>query len=284
MSESDNRLAFLRESMVEGLMSAHGIHDVRVLAAMREVPRHLFIPPELEESAYEDVPLPIGESQTISQPYIVALMLQALELKPGDRVLETGTGSGYAAALLGRLAGDVYSIERIESLAHTAALRLRELGHSNVHVHHADGSLGWPDASPYDAVVVAAGSPAVPRTLLEQLKEGGRLVMPVGDKEGQVLIRVRREGNRFNREELETVRFVPLIGQGGWSDNPSHSPCGGQGSLYRSVAGLFSAGSSRKSAASSVLVSTPKPSLFPFATNSVPNGPLIETSSDQTLF
>lgn len=210
----------LRRSMVERQLAARGIRDPRVLAAMAEVPREAFVPEQLLEFAYEDTPLPIEAGQTISQPYIVAAMAEALELRPTDRVLEVGAGSGYAAAVLSRLAAEVYAIERQEELARLAAERLRRLGYHNVHLKHGDGTLGWPEHAPYDAIVVAAGGPDVPPALLEQLALGGRLVIPIGSTQRlQELVRVRRVSeDRHEREELGSVRFVPLIGAAGWDE------------------------------------------------------------------
>jgi len=207
-----------RERMVQTQIAARGVRDPRVLAAFRGVPREAFLPPELHEFAYQDSPLPIEAGQTISQPYIVALMAAALALAEGDRVLEIGTGSGYAAAILGRLARHVDTVERHEELATLAARRLAEQGFANVDVHHGDGTLGWPAHAPYDAIVVAAGGPGVPPALLEQLAPGGRLVMPVGEgRELQKLVRVtRRRDGRSVSEDLGDVRFVPLIGAQGW--------------------------------------------------------------------
>jgi protein-L-isoaspartate(D-aspartate) O-methyltransferase len=207
-----------REAMVRSQIAARGIRDPTVLAAFRAVPREAFLPPELHEFAYQDSPLPIEQGQTISQPYIVALMAAALRLAPGDRVLEIGTGSGYAAAILAQIARRVYTIERHAELAELAASRLAQLGLRHVEVRCGDGSLGWPEHAPYDAIVVAAGGPHVPRALLEQLAPGGRLVMPVGEgRELQKLVRVTRERDgTFASEDLEDVRFVPLIGAQGW--------------------------------------------------------------------
>jgi protein-L-isoaspartate(D-aspartate) O-methyltransferase len=213
---SDQRAA--RERMVRRHLAARGIHDAAVLEAMRTVPREAFLPADLAEFAYEDSPLPIAEGQTISQPYIVALMTAALELRPGDRVLEIGTGSGYAAAILGRVAREVYTVERHGELAATAAARLRELDFHNIHVLHGDGTLGWAAHAPYDAIVVTAGGPDVPRALVEQLAVGGRLVIPIGeDRSLQALTRVTRQADgTLRREDLGDVRFVPLIGAQGW--------------------------------------------------------------------
>lgn len=209
----------LRKEMVERQLAARGVWDPRVLDAMGTVPREAFVPERLAEFAYDDTPLPIAEAQTISQPYVVALMAEALELGPGDRVLEIGAGSGYAAAVLSRLAREVWTIERHETLAREARARMERLGYRNVHVRQGDGTLGWPAHAPYDAVVVAAGGPEVPPALLEQLAEGGRLVMPIGpDPRTQSLVRVRRRDGRFEREDLGGVRFVPLIGAQGWRE------------------------------------------------------------------
>ncbi len=209
-----------RREMVDDHIAARGIRSLPVLNAMRTVPREAFLPPSLHEFAYEDAPLPIAEGQTISQPFIVAMMTEALNLKGGEKVLEIGTGSGYAAAVLAQIAGEVYTVERHGSLAERAASTLMDLGYHNVHVLHGDGSLGWPEYAPYDAIVVAAGGPNVPAALRAQLGKGGRLVMPVGaDPRTQELVRVTQTSeNDFDREELGSVRFVPLIGEEGWSE------------------------------------------------------------------
>jgi protein-L-isoaspartate(D-aspartate) O-methyltransferase len=211
-----------RARMVDLQLAARGIADPAVLAAFRDVPREAFLPDDLTEFAYVDSPLPIAEGQTISQPYIVALTVEALQLRGGERVLEIGTGSGYAAAILGRIAGEVYTVERHATLAEDAERRLAEHGFDTVHVLHGDGTLGWPEHAPYDAIAVAAGGPKVPEALLDQLAPGGRLVIPVGeDVSSQVLVRVTREpGDRFREEELAQVRFVPLIGEQGWRPEP----------------------------------------------------------------
>jgi protein-L-isoaspartate(D-aspartate) O-methyltransferase len=206
--------------MVELHLAARGIENPAVLRAMGEVPREEFVPPELAAHAYLDRPLPIGEEQTISQPYMVAFMAEVAELQPDDRVLEVGTGSGYAAAVFARAAGDVYTVERHPSLAAEAESRFQRLGYHDVHVAVRDGTLGWPDHAPYDAIIVAAGAPeVVPPALLEQLAPGGRLIIPRGETLwGQELVRIRRseDGGSYREEVLGAVQFVPLIGQAGW--------------------------------------------------------------------
>jgi protein-L-isoaspartate(D-aspartate) O-methyltransferase len=214
--------------MVERNIIARGVRDQLVLDAMRKVPRELFLPKNLSEFAYEDSPLPIAGEQTISQPYIVAFMAEALMLKGGEKVLEIGAGSGYAAAVLSVIAADVYTVERLGQLADKAAATLAELGYDNVHVLHGDGTRGWPEHAPYDAIVVAAGGPQVPESLKEQLKIGGRLVMPVGaDQRTQELVRVTRIArNEYRSEDIADVRFVPLIGEEGWqtADEKGRAP------------------------------------------------------------
>jgi len=204
--------------MVGRQVAARGVRAPLVLKAMREVPREAFLPRQLQEFAYEDSPLPIEAEQTISQPYIVAFMVEALGLSGSEKVLEIGAGSGYAAAVLSRIAGEVYTIERIGQLAEKAASRLADLGYSNVHVLHGDGTLGWTEHAPFDAIVVAAGGPSVPDSLKQQLKIGGRLVIPVGtDPRAQELVRVTRiSESEFRSEDIADVRFVPLIGAEGW--------------------------------------------------------------------
>ena len=215
-----SRFDDLREQMVNYQLAARGLHDQSVLDAVNAVPREEFVPADLVEFAYSDSPLPIAASQTISQPYIVALMTAALELKPADRVLEVGTGSGYAAAVLAEIAEKVYTIERHKILADTARSRLAALGYRNIQVLHGDGTLGWPEHAPFDAIIVAAGGPQVPENLKQQLSVGGRLVIPVGSTlRTQKLLRVRRTGeHEFQEEDLGGVRFVPLIGAAGWED------------------------------------------------------------------
>lgn len=211
-----------RRQMVERHLAARGIDDPDVLAAFLAVPREPFVGESMAEFAYDDSPLPIAAGQTISQPFIVALMAEALELSLGDRVLEVGTGSGYAAAILSRLAATVYSVERHSELAQLAAERCLRLGYDNVHVLHGDGSLGWPEHAPYDAIVVAASGPEVPAPLLDQLAVGGRLVIPVGpDFENQQLVKVERlPDGSLVRTGLGAVRFVPLLGAAGWAKAP----------------------------------------------------------------
>ena len=218
----------LRRSMVDRQIAHRGVHAPLVLDAMRNVPREAFLPPDLREFAYEDKPLPIEEGQTISQPYIVALMVEALLLEGGETVLEIGTGSGYAAAVVAKIAKHVYTIERYGQLAVKAAETLAAEGFDNVHVLHGDGTLGWPEHAPFAAIVVAAGGPRVPETLKQQLKIGGRLVIPVGaaDRRTQELLRITRVAqDEFQTEELLDVRFVPLVGEEGWTpDRPDDQP------------------------------------------------------------
>ncbi len=202
--------------MVDEQLRQRGIRDARVLAAMESTPRHLFIHPEYQPWAYDDAPQPIGHGQTISQPYIVALMSELLTLAGSERVLEVGTGSGYQAAILAKLAAEVHTVERLPSLAERARQTLESLKMENVHVHCADGSQGWPDSAPYQAILVAAAAPSVPPPLLEQLAEGGRLVLPVGARGFQRLELWRREGNAFSSENILPVAFVLLQGKHGW--------------------------------------------------------------------
>jgi protein-L-isoaspartate(D-aspartate) O-methyltransferase len=198
--------------MVREQIEARGIRDARVLAALRKVPRHLFVPPEEQREAYIDYPLPIGHEQTISQPYVVAYMTEALELTPRDRVLEIGTGSGYQAAILAELAAEVYSIEIVEPLAKEAEARLRRLGYSRVQVRAGDGYRGWPEAAPFDAIIVTAAPGHIPQPLVNQLREGGRMVLPLG-RWDQELVRLRRTPGGLLRENLLPVRFVPMTGE-----------------------------------------------------------------------
>lgn len=208
----------LRREMVERQIVDRGVRNRRVLDAMLTVPREIFVPERLVDFAYDDHALPIEEDQTISQPFIVALMVEALEIRSGDRVLEVGAGSGYAAAVLSRMAREVYAIERHEALVQLARERMQRLGYTNVQILHGDGTLGWPQHGPFDAIAVAAGGPDIPPALQNQLAVGGRLVIPIGnDPRLQELVRVRRTGpDTFERESLGAVRFVPLVGAQGW--------------------------------------------------------------------
>ncbi|MEY2714657.1 MAG: hypothetical protein RIT24_1000, partial [Planctomycetota bacterium] len=208
-----------RAQMVERQLRARGIRDARVLGAMGEVPREKFVPARHHDLSYEDAPLPIEEGQTISQPYIVALMVEAAKVAAGDRVLEVGAGSGYASAVLSRLAKEVFAIEWHQALATLAATRLELLGYDNVHTMHGDGTLGWPDRAPFDVIIVSAGGPDVPQPLLAQLAIGGRLVIPVGiDPRSQELLLITRTAEHaFDRSSLGSVQFVPLVGSEGWS-------------------------------------------------------------------
>ncbi|MDB5684556.1 MAG: protein-L-isoaspartate O-methyltransferase [Sphingomonas bacterium] len=213
-----------REQMVDVQLARRGVRDERVLAAMRAVPRERFVDPAMAEFAYEDAPLPIAEGQTISQPYIVAAMIEAAEIGPGDRVLEVGAGSGYAAAVIGRIADRVFAIERLDALGRAAEARLEALGYANIELRVADGTRGWPEAAPFDAILVSAGGPKVPQALKEQLAIGGRLVIPVGEERGQKLCKVtRRSETDFDEEKLGAVLFVPLIGEGGWAEDGRRS-------------------------------------------------------------
>jgi len=210
--------ADLREEMVRRQIAGRGISGAPLLEAMREVPREAFVPARLALCSYDDSPLPIEAGQTISQPYIVALMIEAAGIAPGSKVLEIGAGSGYAAAVMGRIAASVTAIERHAELAVLAAARMERLGYGNVRIVHADGSAGWPDEAPYDAILAAASGSHVPDVLTRQLAIGGVLVMPIGEPHGlQSLVKIVRLGeNSFRNEDLGAVRFVPLIGEMGW--------------------------------------------------------------------
>lgn len=222
MQNNGNRPAInfaeLRLAMVEEQIRKRGVADPRVLEAMLAVPRHEFVLAERAAEAYTDQPLPIGEGQTISQPYMVAAMAEALELTGAERVLEIGTGCGYQVAVLSRLAHEVYTIEAHIPLAETAARRLARLGFANVQVKAGDGTLGWPEVGPFEAILVTAAAPSVPPPLVEQLAEGGRLVIPVGTPDFQELCRIRKCEGRTTREALFDCRFVPLRGRYGWQD------------------------------------------------------------------
>ena len=214
-----DRYAKQRKKMVDSQIRSRGVRDERVLRAMEKIPRHLFIDEGLIDQAYNDNPLPIGEKQTISQPYIVALMTEALELKGREKVLELGTGSGYEAAILAELADRVFTIERIASLAQKARKLLESLNYYNVVIRVGDGTYGWREESPFDAIAVSAGSPSIPRMLVEQLAIGGRLVIPVGSRYSQSLIKLTRLSENpddVKREDLGGCRFVNLIGEHGW--------------------------------------------------------------------
>ena len=205
-----------REKMVSTQIEARGIYDERVLAAMRKVPRHLFVGEALQDQAYGDFPLPIGDQQTISQPYIVAEMTQALQLNPEDRVLEIGTGSGYQAAILAEIVYRVYTIERLYSLYQKARRIFDELRYHNIVTRYSDGTTGWRDESPFDAIIVTAGAPEVPSTLVAQLAEGGRMVIPVGNQYSQELIKIHRNHDGIHQTNLGGCRFVKLLGEQGW--------------------------------------------------------------------
>jgi len=211
--------AELRREMVEKQIRSRGISDPRVLSAMERVPRHEFVPDAHRARAYEDSPLPIGEGQTISQPYIVAAMTAALQLTGTERVLEIGAGSGYQAAILSLLAAEVYTIERSATLAHSASERLARLGYRNVHVHCGDGTLGLPEFAPFDAILVGASAPAIPAPLAAQLAQGGRMIIPIGDTDSQELRLIERVGEGFHIRSLDPCRFVPLVGRYGWRES-----------------------------------------------------------------
>jgi protein-L-isoaspartate(D-aspartate) O-methyltransferase len=216
-----DEFAAQRAEMLEKQLRRRGITDSSVLSAMDLVWREEFVPNEFRQRAYEDAPLPIGEGQSISQPYIVAAMTAALHLTGDERVLEIGTGCGYQAAILSRLAKIVFTIDSRPKLASSATARLDRLGFENVHVHCGDGTLGLPELSPFDAILVAAAAPSVPEPLRAQLAEGGRLILPVGDAENQELLYVERHGNSFETRTMEACRFVPLIGYHGWKEPPA---------------------------------------------------------------
>ena len=218
MIENDE-LTHFRERMVEEQIRSRGIKDARVLDAMAKIPRHVFVPSENQHLAYADAPLPIGHRQTISQPFIVALMTELLGLQGDETVLEVGTGSGYQAAILGRLAKHVYSLERIPELAEHARGILKVLKLDNVEVLVADGSQGLPEYAPFGGIMVTAAAPRVPVPLKEQLADGGRLVLPVGEQAGQILECWERQGDDFSRERVAPVAFVPLVGEHGWDSD-----------------------------------------------------------------
>ena len=215
---SHDEFEFVRRQMVERQIRDRGIRDSRVLAAMMAVPRHAFVPCERISDAYADAPLPIGDGQTISQPFMVAAMADVVELQGGERVLEIGAGSGYQATVLSLLAREVIAIETVPRLANIARARLARLGYANVQIIEGDGSSGWPPNAPYHAIVVSASAPAVPQPLFNQLAEGGRLAIPVGDIEYQQVLRITKRDGKAVRERLYHCRFVPLMGRYGWSD------------------------------------------------------------------
>jgi protein-L-isoaspartate(D-aspartate) O-methyltransferase len=206
-----------RIAMVELQLRGRGIRDERVLEAMTKVPRHEFVAPAFADKAYDDQPLPIGEGQTVSQPYIVAAMLESLSLKPSDKVLEIGTGSGYQTALLAELVAEVFSIERHASLSQAAQQVLERLDYQNVHVRTGDGSLGWPEAAPFEGIIISAAAPQLPPSLIAQLNEGGRMIAPVGTPEVQELRLIRRLGDEIRSLRLDGCRFVPLVGKEGFT-------------------------------------------------------------------
>lgn len=206
--------------MVEHQLEKRGIHDPRVLEAFRKVPRHEFVPAKLRDQAYADGPLPVGDGQTISQPYMVAIMTQSIAVHPGHRVLEVGTGSGYQAAILAELGAEVFTIERIPELAEKALARLRRLGYKEVDARIGDGTQGWEEEAPYAAILVTAGSPQIPTPLPTQLVMGGRLVIPLGKSRSQVLYTAQQTGQGLTQSPGERCKFVPLIGEHGWGTDP----------------------------------------------------------------
>lgn len=217
--ETEEAFLTARYAMVREQIEQRGIHNPRLLEVLRSIPRHRFVPPDLADRSYEDGPLPIGSEQTISQPYIVAAMTALLELNGAETVLEIGTGSGYQAAVLGAMAKTVHTIERHSELAERARFVLAALGFNNVFSHIGDGSEGWPDAAPYEAILVTAAAPYISTPLIEQLAEGGRIVLPVGDHSGQILERWRKKNGTVTREAFFQVAFVPLRGRFGWQDS-----------------------------------------------------------------
>jgi protein-L-isoaspartate(D-aspartate) O-methyltransferase len=218
MDEDSRKYARQRDEMVRRQIEARGVTDPKVLSALRKVPRHLFVSEALRDQAYGDFPLPIGEQQTISQPYIVAEMTQALQPNENDRVLEIGTGSGYQAAILSEIVFRVYTIERIHSLLIKARKLFDRLQYHNIVTRYSDGTTGWEDESPFDAIIVTAGSPQIPNTLISQLAVGGRMVIPVGDQFSQELIKVYKDEQGIHKANLGGCRFVKLVGEYGWRE------------------------------------------------------------------
>ena len=208
----------VKKTMVDSQLKSRGISSLEVLRAMSVVPREKFVSSEFIEAAYNDGPLSIGSGQTISQPYMVAMMTEALMLKKNDKVLEIGTGSGYQAAVLQEIASHIYSVERISSLAENAKTLLGSLGYSDIKIKVEDGTLGWPEEAPFDAIIVTSGSPNVPETLMSQLSDGGRMIIPVGSRNHQRIIRIIRSGDNYSKEEMLSCIFVPLIGKYGWDN------------------------------------------------------------------
>jgi len=214
----------LREFMVRNQLIPRGIRDERVLRAMKKVPRHLFVPEPVRYQAYDDSALSIGEGQTISQPYMVAVMTELLELQGGEKVLEVGTGSGYQAAVLAELVKEVYTIERIELLAQRVEEQFQSLGYAHLHVKKGDGTLGWPEQAPFDRILITAGTPGIPEPLREQLADEGILIAPVGDRFSQQLLRLKKSKGLFSEEYHTPCVFVPLIGRHGWGSDDRNNP------------------------------------------------------------
>ena len=218
--EQDSPYLRERKRMVETQLKSRGIQDPGVLTAFLKVPRHEFVPEDLRDQAYQDGPLPIGYNQTISQPYMVAVMVQQASVGPGERVLELGTGSGYQAAILAELGSEVYTAERIPDLAEQAEARLERLGYGKVNVRLSNGTLGWEEQAPFDAIIVSAAAPKIPDPLLEQLAEGGRLIIPLDDGPSQILSLIERTPEGFRKHQGERCTFVPLLGEYGWKKDP----------------------------------------------------------------
>ena len=219
MDNDDRKYARKRDEMVRKQIEARGVTDPKVLAALRAVPRHRFVSEALMDQAYGDFPLPIGEGQTISQPYIVAEMTQALQIDGEDRVLEIGTGSGYQAAVLAEIAHRVYTMERIHAILIRARKLFDELRYHNIVTRYSDGTVGWKDESPFDAIIVTAGAPQIPPSLVQQLADGGRMIIPVGDQYSQELIKIYKDGGEVRQSSLGGCRFVRLVGEEGWKEN-----------------------------------------------------------------